>query len=298
MDANLALENYYKMLEQLIEADSFSKETLRSYKYGIGKFYTHFDPSTLKDISNISREDFRNFVFSLDVSNDSKNSIVRPIRVYMNYLHDEKLIQDENISDTKFANKKALKSQRENTPPLTEEEFKKLLSVCKNVKEKFLLEMLRYTGLRESSISDILMENIDDDGKFWVSAKGDKMVPVQIPSALLPLFEEYKKYRNPNKRFLFYPTSGKGSKNEKLHPQSIYTIIKALLNRTDIPEERKVQITPHKFRHALVTELYITVSPEAAKQAAHHSSANVTKRYNDMPYAAGLDATKNMKVVL
>jgi integrase len=214
----------------------------------------------------------------------------------MNYLRDEKLITDENVSETKFANKKALKSQRENTPPLSEEEFRKLVDACTNSREKFMLELLRYTGLRESSIADIQMVNIEDGGKFWVKAKGDKMVPVQIPLELLPLFEDYKKTRDESKAFLFYPTRGRGAKHEKINPQTVYTFIKSLLDRTDISEERKVQITPHKFRHAFVTELYV-VSPEAANQAVHHSSMNITKRYNDTPYMVGLEAMKNIKVV-
>lgn len=296
MDAKLALENYYNMLQQLVEANSFSKFTLISYKQGLTKFHDFFKPETLEDISNISREDFRNFIFGLNITNDTKNNVLRVIRVYMNYLRDEKLIADENVSETKFANKKALKSQRENTPPLAEEEFRKLVDACANSREKLMLELLRYTGLRESSIADIQMSNIEDGGKFWVKAKGDKMVPVQIPLELLPLFEDYKKTRDESKAFLFYPTRGRGAKHEKINPQTVYTFIKSLLDRTDIAEERKVQITPHKFRHAFVTELYV-VSPEAANQAVHHSSMNITKRYNDTPYMVGLEAMKNIKVV-
>lgn len=299
MDAKTTLENYYKMLENLIEAGSFSLQTLISYKKELKKFHEFFNPETLEDISKISREDFRNFVFSMPISNDSKNSFLRVIRVYINFLVSEGFIEEENITETKFANKKFLRTERINTPPLTEDEFRKLLNACDNIREKLMLEMLRYTGLRESSIANIQMKNIEDSGKFWVNAKGDKMVPVQIPIGLLPLFEEYKNSRDTTKAYLFYPTRGRGSKNEKINPQTVYGMIKSLLDRTEgISEERKAQITPHKFRHAFVTGLYEDVSPEAANQAVHHSSMGVTKRYNDAPYAVGLEAMKNVKVIL
>jgi site-specific recombinase XerD len=297
MDANQTLENFYQMYESLIKEGQISPLTLVSYKSQLTKFYSRFSPQTLEDISNISRDDFRKFVFGMETKTDSKNAFLRVIRVYMNYLRGEKLITDENISDTKFGNKKTLKSQRENTPPLTEEELKKLLDVCKNVREKFMLEFLRYTGLRESSVANVRISDIDENGFFHVIAKGDKLVPVQIPTELLPLFNEYKNSRDTTKEYLFYPTRGRGAKNNKINPTSVYEMVKSLLDRTDISEERKAQITPHKFRHAFVTELYVT-SPEAANQAVHHSSMSITKRYNDTPFAVGLDATKNMKVVL
>ena len=115
-------------------------------------------------------------------------------------------------------------------------------------------------------------------------------------SDMLLLLDEYLRSRDSSREYLFYPTQGRGAKNKKIEGKTVYAIIKKILERVpEISEERKAQITPHKFRHALVTQLY-KENPTAANQAVHHASMATTNIYNDSPYAVGLLAVENIKI--
>ena len=294
MNANQVKENYLETFKQ-IELGK-SPLTHKKYSSDLKRFYDYFKLNDISDIEKITRDDYRNFIFSLTtLSNNSKNGIIRAISSFMKYLVTEEIIQHEVIRATMFGGKKFLPVKTEKTPPINAEEIKLIYSACNDYQERFMIAFMIYTGLRESSIVDVKISDINEFGLFRVKAKGDKLVPVKMSPPLMEMFETYKTQRDSSKEFLFYPTQGRGAKNEKLNPQSVYIRIKAILDRTDMSEERKAQITPHKFRHALVTKIYHDFSPEHARQVAHHSNAETTKIYNDDEYSLGLEAMNTVR---
>lgn len=295
MDAHLELQKYLDNIKN--PALMKSPLTHRVYSRDLGKFYSYFKFDTLTDLENVSKEQFRDFIFSLDtLSNESKNGVIRAISAFINYLKSEDAISSEHITSTRFGGKKFLpKTEHEHKAPLSEEEILKIYKACNDAQERFMIAFLIYTGLRASSVANVKMNDIED-GFFRVRAKGNKLVPVKMSSSLIELFEEYKKSRDKTREYLFYPTQGRGAKNEKISSQTVYTRVKSIMSRTDISLERQKQIVAHTFRHAFVTKIISsTGSVESARQAVHHADIATTNLYNDDKYNLGMRAMSEIK---
>ena len=291
MNANTVLEKYLEMFQNPIL--NKSPLTHKAYQRDLGKFYSHFNFSEISEIESVSKDAFRDFIFSLStLSNESKNGVIRAISAFINFLKTEDYISSEKISTTMFGGKRYLpKTEKKEKSQLNDAEIHEIYRACETAQEKFMIALMIYTGLRESSVASIKIADIDETGYFKVRAKGNKLVPIKMSPSLFKLFEEYKKNRDGKKEYLFYPVIGRGAKNDMMSPKTVYERVKSILSRTFLPEERQAEITPHTFRHAFVTKIIsITKSVESARQAVHHSSIATTNMYNDDRFGLGMTA--------
>ena len=291
MNAKIVLEKYLENFKNPML--NKSPLTHRVYERDLGKFYEHFKFSEISEIENISKEQFRDFIFSLStLSNESKNAVIRAISAFVNFLKNEDYISSEKISTTMFGGKRYLpKTEKKEKLQLNDAEIHEIYRACETAQEKFMIALMIYTGLRESSVASIKIADIDETGYFKVRAKGNKLVPIKMSPSLYALFIEYKKTHDNKKEYLFYPTIGRGAKNEKMSPKTVYERVKSILSRTLLTDERQSEITPHTFRHAFVTKIISTTkSVESARQAVHHSSIATTNMYNDDRFGLGMTA--------
>ena len=291
MNAKIVLEKYLENFKNPIL--NKSPLTHRVYERDLGKFYEHFKFSEISEIENISKEQFRDFIFSLStLSNESKNAVIRAISAFVNFLKNEDYVSSEKISTTMFGGKRYLpKTEKKEKLQLNDAEIHEIYRACETAQEKFMIALMIYTGLRESSVASIKIADIDETGYFKVRAKGNKLVPIKMSPSLYALFIEYKKTHDNKKEYLFYPTIGRGAKNEKMSPKTVYERVKSILSRTLLTDERQSEITPHTFRHAFVTKIISTTkSVESARQAVHHSSIATTNMYNDDRFGLGMTA--------
>ena len=238
MDANTVLEKYLEMFQNPML--NKSPLTHKAYLRDLGKFYTHFNFSEISDIENVSKEQFREFIFSLStLSNESKNGVIRAISAFVNFLKNEDYISSEKISTTMFGGKRYLpKTEKKEKLQLNDAEIHEIYRACETAQEKFMIALMIYTGLRESSVASIKIADIDETGYFKVRAKGNKLVPIKMSPSLFKLFEEYKKSRDSKKEYLFYPVIGRGAKNDMMSPKTVYERVKSILSRTMLSEER------------------------------------------------------------
>jgi len=295
MNANTVLEKYLEMFQNPML--NKSPLTHKAYQRDLGKFYDHFKFSEISDIESVSKDQFRDFIFSLStLSNESKNGVIRAISAFVNFLKNEDYITSEKISTTMFGGKRYLpKTEKKEKMQLNDAEIHEIYRACETAQEKFMIALMIYTGLRESSVASIKIADIDDTGFFKVRAKGNKLVPIKMSPSLFKLFEEYKKSRDSKKEYLFYPVIGRGAKNDMMSPKTVYERVKSILSRTLLSDERQSEITPHTFRHAFVTKIIAnTMSVEAARQAVHHSSISTTNMYNDDRYGLGMTAMESI----
>jgi len=295
MNANTVLEKYLEMFQNPIL--NKSPLTHKAYQRDLGKFYSHFNFSEISEIESVSKDAFRDFIFSLStLSNESKNGVIRAISAFINFLKTEDYISSEKISTTMFGGKRYLpKTEKKEKSQLNDAEIHEIYRACETAQEKFMIALMIYTGLRESSVASIKIADIDETGYFKVRAKGNKLVPIKMSPSLFKLFEEYKKSRDSKKEYLFYPVIGRGAKNDMMSPKTVYERVKSILSRTMLSEERQSEITPHTFRHAFVTKIISTTkSVESARQAVHHSSISTTNMYNDDRFGLGMTAMESI----
>ncbi len=295
MNANEVLEKYLENFKNPMLKKS--PLTHKVYSRDLGKFYDHFKFSEISEIEVVSKEQFRDFIFSLTtLSNDSKNGVIRAVSAFVNFLKGDDYISSEKISTTLFSGKRYLpKSEKKEKAQLNDAEIHEIYRACETAQEKFMIALMIYTGLRESSVASIKIADIDEKGCFKVLAKGRKLVPIKMSPSLFKLFEEYKKNRDNKKEYLFYPEIGRGAKNNSMSSKTVYGRLKSILSRTFLSDERQAEITPHTFRHAFVTKIISsTKSVEVARQAVGHSNISTTNIYNDDKHGLGLDAMESL----
>ncbi len=247
MNANTVLEKYLENFKNPMLKKS--PLTHKVYSRDLGKFYEHFKFSEISEIENVSKEQFRDFIFSLStLSNESKNGVIRAISAFVNFLKNEDYITSEKISTTMFGGKRYLpKTEKKEKSQLNDAEIHEIYRACETAQEKFMIALMIYTGLRESSVASIKIADIDEKGCFKVLAKGRKLVPIKMSPSLFKLFEEYKKNRDNKKEYLFYPEIGRGAKNNSMSSKTVYGRLKSILSRTFLSDERQAEITPHTF---------------------------------------------------
>ena len=85
MNANEVLEKYLENFKNPMLKKS--PLTHKVYSRDLGKFYEHFKFSEISEIETVSKEQFRDFIFSLTtLSNDSKNGVIRAVSAFVNFL--------------------------------------------------------------------------------------------------------------------------------------------------------------------------------------------------------------------
>jgi len=122
-------------------------------------------------------------------------------------------------------------------------------------RDRAIIETLYSCGLRVSELVNLKITNLFfEDGFIKVQGKGNKerLVPISYKA-----IDEIIKYRQEERNFLKKIAIGSENilflnrRGGKLSRVMIFTIIKKLVQKTDI----KKQVSPHTFRHSFATHL-------------------------------------------
>lgn len=269
--------NYLKMIDA-----SKSEKTLINYSRDIDKFITFFDIQNPSDVEKITKEEFRNFIYEMQktLGNSSINILIANISPLLSYLLDNELIAKENISTTKFGGSRYLKVTKKFPIVITVDEINDILSHMQEYQSKVIFKFLLGTGVRANELCNLKPADFKDDGTIVVLGKGDKYRVLGMNPELSIVMKEWLEYRDETRSYVFYPSRGRGFKNEKFQPQSINVMIKSALKKTNISKERQSKISTHKTRSTLATLIIATAGIEAARQVLGHASVSITERYN------------------
>lgn len=172
-----------------------------------------------------------------------------------------------NVLKCKFKLRYIPYPRKEDKLPIhvNQEEFLKLISVCKNQKHKALLCLMFDCGLRVSEIVNLKLEDIDSNNMVInvKQAKGRKDRKVKLTKVLLSILRAYYIYYKP-KIYLF-----NGQKKIQYTKRSCQSLIKNLCFKAGI----KKQFSPHKFRHGYAMSLLENGATldEISNQLGHNS---------------------------
>jgi integrase/recombinase XerD len=161
---------------------------------------------------------------------------------------------------------------------LTEQEMARIFAYCKNIREKTIIALLAYTGIRNRELCKLRVKDIDFEAQtiFIKAGKGLKDGVVCVaPSALNIIAKYLSKYnRTPDQTILF---SIEGSRiNQHMRPSAIRKHVKIISKRAGITR----RIYPHMFRHSLAMNMLLRGGDiYSVKEQLRHSYLSTTEKY-------------------
>lgn len=192
---------------------------------------------------NPNEEDIKKFVFDLYTSKYSyshKTNTILGIEKYMIFLG-----RPIHLGRQK-------KPRQIIKDTLTEAEVAKLIFSCKNIREKAIIALLAYSGLRNRELCNLKVKDVDL-GKNQVTViqgKGLKDSKCEISSECVKILLEYLNEFKRNPEDYFFTTL---VKNNQYNHGDLRKLVHILGKRAKI--ERRIY--PHLFRHSLSVNLLL-----------------------------------------
>ncbi len=283
INLNITIQKFYQYLSQ--EKD-YSSNTVMAYVRDICQFADYYQESlpdaTVFSPDKITKEDIRDYLFSLMRYGVEKRSIVRKIssiRAYFKYLNKTEIIQ----SDPAVA-LEAPKLGKHLPTYLKESEIRQVFDKIphdteKGCRDRAIFEIFYGTGIRLSELAGLNVHDVDLVAQtIRVLGKGRK-------ERILPLGNEagravhlYLSKRAPNedmdKNALFLNRFAK-----RLSTRRIQVIVRQWLQQVS----NKEKLSPHVLRHSFATHLLDHgANLKAVKELLGHESLSTTQIYTHL----------------
>jgi len=229
------------------------QEELNQFKKHLVLQYSLRDITINEHIGNIKRmiqkiqtinpekEEVTNYVYELKQSNKSDSHISNNISSIEKYMDFKKKL-------VRYA--KPRRQKKLIVDILTEAEINRLIQSTKNIKEKAMITLLVYSGIRVKSFCNIKLRDIDfgENSLKVRKVKGRKEYISNISSDCVKILLEYlAEYPKKLDDFLFTTKV----KNNQYQTSDIRKFVKVLGKRAMI--EKKVY--PHLLRHSLASNM-------------------------------------------
>lgn len=172
------------------------------------------------------------------------------------------------------------KSAREDTIKfLPLEGFKRLLSLPDNARDKAILALMGYHGLRTEEIVNLDLSNLTLEGELptiSVTGKGDKIRRIHLISRSLTALQNWLDIRQSDDTAVFVSIGNRG-KGERLTTRGIRYMVDAYLDQAGLKSNG---ISCHSLRHSFATwSLSGGAKLQAISGAMGHSSIETTQVY-------------------
>jgi integrase/recombinase XerD len=221
-------------------ANGKSRNTVKMYGYIVDQFleFVEFNKNA------ITADKIEAFKEYLSIEKGySKSTIYLYIRALQSFLL---YLGLENLGHLK-----APKRPQKVPNYLMNDEVTAIITNCRSLKERLIIKLLVYTGIRVSELCSIRVQDIDINNKTLKirNGKGDKDRLVVFSDKVVSDLRLYLMEIKDNKGrtdFLF-PTS----KSKRVSPVTIERVVRNIVKRSGIPKK----VTPHTFRHTFATSL-------------------------------------------
>ena len=215
---------------------------------------------------NPSIYEVENYILNLYKKNYSYNHVVN------NLVSIEKYMRFKG-QEVRFARPK--KPKRLIKDFLPESEVSRIISASKNIREKSILILLAYTGLRNQELCDLRVSNLDfgDNLVRVLKGKNSKERIVNMSGECTKILLKYlSEFPREEGDYLF--TSLRY--NNRYRTWDLRKLVKVVSRRTDIQK----RIFPHAFRHSLASNLLMRgASIFTIKEQLGHSHLSSTIIY-------------------
>ena len=227
----------------------FATTTQRHYKEALYRF----EPFLPDFIEQIRAEHIDIFVNSLKTLNSSKNSLLVPVRSFLQWC--ETYLDVPNVA-------KKVKSLPEQPPKqrvLSEAEYKAVLAVCEPFERK-VVQFLASTGLRASEYCSLTQQNISHDQKCLIlTGKGGKRRVVPLNNTARASIDFSKSFNRDSLRYLCNCLSRRASVC-RFGPHALRHFFTTRLVRAGVPLVKVSRILGHSSV-AITEKVYLHLLP-------------------------------------
>lgn len=267
-----------------------TKQTVESYAKGLRKILERIG----KPVPELTPDDIRLYI-AVRLTKDKITKItadteVRYLKTFFAYLAANDLVTKNIMACIDKVKGKATKKKA-----FTDMECEKIRSVCKNNKEKALVEVLFSTGCRVSEIASMRFDEVES-GKVIVHGKGEKDRFVYLNAKAQLALEVYSLERKDRNPYIFpacfrvheNPLGKKFLEEWWKHPElvregcadkgSIERIIRKIGERAGVEN-----CHPHRFRRTCATAALRKGMPlEQVSKMLGHEQLTTTQIYLDL----------------
>jgi integrase/recombinase XerD len=244
-----------------------SQFTQDSYKRIAVKFLTFVN----KPLVNVGLDDLQQWIDSLPSANDNtRKTYINIVKSLLTFTHQLGITQYNVGKVVKTPKPKDALTER----ILTEQEITILIHSETNTRNKLILKMLYYCGLRATELSCLtwgdLSERGDGNGQATIYGKGSKTRVVIIPGNL---YKELQELRGDARQAepVFRSRQGKGFLTRAM----IWEIVKKAAKKIGLPAP-----SPHWLRHGHASHSLDRGAPiHLVSQSLGHASVATTSRY-------------------
>ena len=239
--------------------------TQESYKRISNKFLAF----TNKPLVNTGLDDIQNFLDSLQSSPNTIKTYASIIKSLISFCHKLGIMQYNVAKLIKTPKPKDCLTER----IMSEQEITLLIHGENNTRNKLILKMLYYCGLRASELAGLTWNDLSDrtgNGQATIYGKGSKTRVVIVPT---PLWRELEQLRGGASKAdpVFRSRQGTGFMTRA----TIWNVVKSAAKRIGLENP-----SPHWLRHGHASHSLDRGAPiHLVSQSLGHASVATTSRY-------------------
>ena len=267
----------------LKEADSksrrYSDATKKDYLQYIEKYLDSLD----KDLSDTTERDIRKFLADYeDKADTTYNLVLSALSSFYNIVKGSYMCPINYIKENPCRNVKSVAHPTyKEKHAITTEDFDKLISVCKNSRDKALIMVLGFTGMRIDEVLSLTYNqyiNREDDGGIKLTiTKGSKERTIYFNNEVEKALSDYVNNDRKDGDTLFISNYG-----NKMDKSCVWRTIRCLGKRANLDDDVINGLSAHTFRHYTTTRLLTKGVPiPVVSTILGHSNSTITMRYLD-----------------
>lgn len=264
-------------IERYLDYIDVSDNTIKTYNVGLLQFIDYLKNNNIQEPIREDVIAFREYLKEEQLKPNTINAYLIAVRNFYNWLEYEGITKDitKKIKGIKLERKHLKRG-------LSLDEIKKVLSVCKDIREELIIKIMINCGLRCNEVVNIeLTDFYNDKGIVMMKVLGKarngiKQDAIKIDNRLFALIEEYVKQYN-IQDYLFVSTSNHNA-NGKLTTKTIRYIVKNLFEKAGLDMD---MLSTHSTRHTTCELLLEKGMPiQEVSEFMRHKSINTTIVYS------------------
>lgn len=286
MDTNINVETVAKKIvtefEEALIADGKAAKTLESYLGDIRGFIEWIDSKGNTFTGNLKRfhiTSYRNYLVQEGYEVNTINKKINSLQSFNQFLIDKNYITEQVVDLKKDKVKVAVGSEGE-VEVFTDTEIEKFLFYIQSEdissRDRLIIHLLLYTGVRVSELVNIKLKDIDILAMNLTIAwgKGGKRREVPLKGEVIDSLKDYLEGERKENKFAGSDYLILTNRSAKMDRDAVNKLLSKMRN------ELGFKLNPHKFRHTFCTRLLKKgVELTTVAKLAGHASIQTTASF-------------------